>query len=114
MKDLSKKREDGKKPREREKIRDKREKKRKKFEQVQISTKNSSLFTLHSSLKYGGVAQLGEHLPCKQGVMGSNPIISTTGRGSGAINRLNLTKLSGRERTTKTNEGESRVRGRPR
>ena len=24
-----------------------------------------------------GVAQLGEHLPCKQGVMGSNPIIST-------------------------------------
>ena len=27
-------------------------------------------------LKYGGVAQLGEHLPCKQGVMGSNPIIS--------------------------------------
>ena len=28
---------------------------------------------------YGGVAQLGEHLPCKQGVMGSNPIISTKG-----------------------------------
>ena len=28
----------------------------------------------------GGVAQLGEHLPCKQGVMGSNPIISTTGQ----------------------------------
>ena len=27
--------------------------------------------------QYGGVAQLGEHLPCKQGVMGSNPIIST-------------------------------------
>ncbi len=27
----------------------------------------------------GGVAQLGEHLPCKQGVMGSNPIISTNG-----------------------------------
>ena len=29
---------------------------------------------------YGGVAQLGEHLPCKQGVMGSNPIISTKER----------------------------------
>ena len=29
---------------------------------------------------YGGVAQLGEHLPCKQGVMGSNPIISTSQR----------------------------------
>ena len=28
--------------------------------------------------EHGGVAQLGEHLPCKQGVMGSNPIISTT------------------------------------
>ena len=28
--------------------------------------------------RYGGVAQLGEHLPCKQGVMGSIPIISTT------------------------------------
>ena len=27
---------------------------------------------------HGGVAQLGEHLPCKQGVMGSNPIISIT------------------------------------
>ena len=26
----------------------------------------------------GGVAQLGEHLPCKQGVMGSIPIISTS------------------------------------
>ena len=25
---------------------------------------------------YGGVAQLGEHLPCKQGVKGSNPFIS--------------------------------------
>ena len=37
-------------------------------------------FTLHDSLlpPYGGVAQLGEHLPCKQGVMGSNPIISTS------------------------------------
>ena len=29
-------------------------------------------------LQDGGVAQLGEHLPCKQGVMGSNPIISTS------------------------------------
>ena len=25
----------------------------------------------------GDVAQLGEHLPCKQGVKGSNPFIST-------------------------------------
>ena len=28
--------------------------------------------------KYGGVAQLGEHLLCKQGVIGSNPFISTS------------------------------------
>ena len=27
---------------------------------------------------YGGVAQLGEHLLCKQGVIGSIPFISTT------------------------------------
>ena len=26
---------------------------------------------------HGGVAQLGEHLPCKQGVMSSNLTIST-------------------------------------
>ena len=26
---------------------------------------------------WGGVAQLGEHLPCKQGVSGSIPLIST-------------------------------------
>ena len=29
------------------------------------------------NIPYGGVAQLGEHLPCKQGVKGSNPFIST-------------------------------------
>ena len=34
---------------------------------------------LERNPKHGGVAQLGEHLPCKQGVMGSNPIISTRG-----------------------------------
>ena len=27
----------------------------------------------------GGIAQLVEHLPCKQGVIGSNPITSTNG-----------------------------------
>ena len=29
---------------------------------------------------YGGIAQLGEHLLCKQGVNGSNPFISTKGK----------------------------------
>ena len=38
----------------------------------------SSVVRVHLVLPpNGGVAQLGEHLPCKQGVMGSNPIIST-------------------------------------
>ena len=32
---------------------------------------------VRSSTLYGGVAQLGEHLPCKQGVKGSIPFIST-------------------------------------
>ena len=39
---------------------------------------NSAFCIQHFALNYGGVAQLGEHLPCKQGVMGSNPIISTS------------------------------------
>ena len=30
-----------------------------------------------SCIRSGGVAQLGEHLPCKQGVIGSNPFTST-------------------------------------
>ena len=35
---------------------------------------------------HGGVAQLGEHLLCKQGVVGSNPIVSTRlGGGMGLV-----------------------------
>ena len=30
-----------------------------------------------STWQYGGVAQLGERLPCKQGVSGAIPLIST-------------------------------------
>ena len=53
---------------------DMREKKQSFFE------RNSAFIIHHSALSpHGGVAQLGEHLPCKQGVMGSNPIISTSG-----------------------------------
>ena len=40
----------------------------------------NDLFIQQNNPKYGGVAQLGEHLPCKQGVMGSIPIISTSGK----------------------------------
>ena len=34
---------------------------------------------LNKRNSYGGIAQLGEHLLCKQGVIGSIPIISTKG-----------------------------------
>ena len=33
--------------------------------------------TRRKPIHRGGVAQLGEHLLCKQGVIGSNPFIST-------------------------------------
>ena len=34
------------------------------------------------TIKYGGVAQLGEHLPCKQGVDSSILFVSTNGLAS--------------------------------
>ena len=34
--------------------------------------------TEKNRIKFGGVAQLGEHLPCKQGVKSSNLFISTS------------------------------------
>ena len=55
---------------------------------------NLLLFSCQSSIQLnsgtpdGGVAQLGEHLPCKQGVMGSNPIISTIFQDRGVRLRL--------------------------
>ncbi len=40
---------------------------------------SSALFNLEGTnyRRFGGIAQLGEHLLCKQGVSGSNPLIST-------------------------------------
>ena len=35
----------------------------------------------YSSIRYGRIAQLGEHLPYKQGVIGSSPIVTTIGNG---------------------------------
>ena len=43
---------------------------------VQFSGVRELIFGKRSH-EYGGVAQLGEHLPCKQGVKGSIPFIST-------------------------------------
>ena len=46
-----------------------------------LESNNFTLTFLDSFLKFfvdiGGVAQLGEHLPCTQGVAGSIPVIST-------------------------------------
>ena len=36
-----------------------------------------SIYFAKSAKDNGGIAQLVEHLPCKQGVIGSNPITST-------------------------------------
>jgi hypothetical protein len=38
---------------------------------------NCQLYIVHCQFEYGGVAQLGERLPCTQEVIGSIPIIST-------------------------------------
>ena len=46
----------------------------------------------YKPLLNGGVAQLGEHLPCKQGVMGSNPIISTSPEGRATKQEAQLPK----------------------
>ena len=59
---------------------------------------NSALCILHSAFNYGGVAQLGEHLPCKQGVMGSNPIISTMRYGTSQKRTLKLESLGFEQR----------------
>ena len=39
-----------------------------------------SAVQLRAGLRYGGIAQLVEHLLCKQGVKSSNPFISTKNR----------------------------------
>ena len=53
--------------------------------------------------KDGGVAQLGEHLPCKQGVDSSNLFISTTGCAGGESQRKQA--KTGRETSRRgTNE----------
>ena len=41
---------------------------------------------------YGGIAQLGEHLPCKQGVKGSNPFISTIAMSDWTTSAKHVTK----------------------
>ena len=62
-----------------------------------------SLFTLNF---YGGVAQLGEHLPCKQGVKGSIPFISTNFERRCFASWDEIAEVDGREKSndsTKSN-----------
>ena len=40
--------------------------------------------------EHGGIAQLVEHLPCKQGVSGSNPLISTKSRAQAKLEAWGL------------------------
>ena len=48
--------------------------------------------------RYGGLAQLGERLPCKQEVSGSNPLISTrVETGSKHLRELECFDLASRE-----------------
>ena len=60
--------------------------------------------------EHGGVAQLGEHLPCKQGVMGSIPIISTNlpeGKITSSLFTLHSSLFTRKRRTeTKVNKGK--------
>ena len=56
-------------------------------------------------IKRGDIAQLGEHLLCKQGVSGSNPLISTIEirfKHSAGVECLNL--ASSQSRTLKTEQ----------
>ena len=61
---------------------------------------------------YGGVAQLGEHLPCKQGVMGSNPIISITRKGDGVRALRKEKKKEDKERLPRNGLIAQQVRAR--
>ena len=62
--------------------------------QVQVGPlKDTSFSELDEGNEGGGVAQLGEHLPCKQGVSGSNPLVSMV-RGEAARGNRSLTLRS--------------------
>ena len=43
---------------------------------------------LEKRIPYGGLAQLGERLPCKQEVTGSIPVLSTIEKSYGPIAQL--------------------------
>ena len=53
---------------------------------------------------YGGVAQLGEHLPCKQGVKSSNLSVSTTDSNTELVTSYG--KLAHKKHFVKPSENE--------
>ena len=69
-------------------------------------TNTYSLFTITYYLKHGGVAQLGEHLPCKQGVRSSILLISTSHESDHSIEvvpwKLNNVKQTMIEKRTRS------------
>jgi hypothetical protein len=73
------------------------------------------LRSLISDLWHGGVAQLGEHLLCKQGVVGSSPITSTsltsTSLTSTSLTSTSLTSTSRRGSRKWLSLGRSPVGG---
>ena len=64
--------------------------------------------TVESKSLYGGVAQLGEHLPCKQGVKGSIPFISTTGS-AGPNTRSTILETYGQGRGEREQRGREKM-----
>ena len=85
-----------------EKVRRRRKRRRVSSEKI-ITTKArdvrsaccSIFFARFGSPEYGGVAQLGEHLPCKQGVKGSIPFISTNDGNEGIGKGLPIPESNG-------------------
>ena len=59
-------------------LKDRQEEERRSLDRCLIFSAQKHWGTQRTAELHGGVAQLGEHLPCKQGVKGSNPFISTT------------------------------------
>ena len=62
---------------------------------------------------FGGIAQLGEHLPCKQGVRGSNPLTSTATRIKTAaqVNRTLKTEYRTKTLTSVNQVTDEDIRG---
>ena len=52
-----------------------------------VWNESSVLFNFEGAWTTGGLAQLGEHLLCKQGVKGSIPLISTNKKKKGRKER---------------------------